>query len=150
MNKDKKEQNFLQKPVFTGGLKAMRQLIKQQMKYPKAALKNKIEGTVYVKYTINYKGEVIDAKVISSLGHGCDEEAIRLVKLFKFKVGKNRGIRVKFFKNIQIHFRLPKAKKVEQAIKKPVNKIQYNYIANSPKKPSTPSKSSGYTIKINY
>ena len=110
MQKEKKEKHFIHRPVYKGGLKALRAFIAQHKKYPEEALKNKVEGTVVLKYTINNKGNVIDAKVIKSLSPECDQEAIRVVKLLKFHVPRNRAGRVKFHKRIQIHFRLPKAK----------------------------------------
>jgi len=149
MHKEKKGKHFIKTPVYEGGLKAMRIFISQHKKYPEEALKEKIEGTVYLKYTIDYKGNVIDAKVLKSLGHGCDEEAVRIIKLLKFNVPKNRGIREKFFKNIQIHFRLPKKKEKPQPQKQ---QISYTITTSQPKKvePKGKKGGGGYTIKINY
>lgn len=153
MHKERKSKHFIKKPVYEGGLKAMRAFISQHKKYPKEAIKEKIEGTVYLKYTIDYKGKVIDAKVLKSLGHGCDEEAIRIVKLLKFNVPKNRGIKVKFFKNIQIHFRIPKQKEKPQP-QPQQQQISYTITTKSqPKKEKIETKEKkggGYTIKINY
>ena len=146
MKKEKTDKHFIKKPVYEGGIKAMREFIRKNLQYPDKALKNKVEGTVHVKYTINYKGVVTDARVISGLGQGCDEEAIRLVKLFKFKTNKTRKVKVKFEKKIQIHFRLPK---VEE--KKPV-KVQYNYVLGSKEKSNKPDQESGsgYHYTINF
>jgi len=152
MKKERKNKHFIKKPVYDGGLKAMRAFISQNKKYPKEALENKVEGTVYIKYSIDHKGKVIDVKVIKSLGHGCDEEAIRVVKLLKFQVPKNRGVRVKFNKNIQIHFRLPKQKTPPQKPK--TQSTQYAYsITPTKKKEEKPTKKKdggGYSIRINY
>ena len=98
MHKEKKGKYFIISPFYEGGLKAMREFISQNKKYPKEALEEKIEGTVFIKYTINFKGKVIETKVVKSLGYGCDEEAERVIKLMKFEAPKNRGIKVKFFK----------------------------------------------------
>ena len=127
MKAEKKDKHFIKKPYYEGGMTAMRKFIAQHLQYPKEAKDNKIEGTVYIKYTINHKGKVIDAKVVSSLGYGCDEEAERLVYLLKFKVPKNRGVKIKFHKNIQIHFKLPPTKPV-----KPLTGIQYTYTSEKP------------------
>jgi len=108
MQKEKKSKHFIKKPHFEGGANAMRRIIRENLRYPEEALKNKVEGTVIVRYDIDHKGRVTDAKIIAGIGHGCDEEAIRLVHLFEFEVPKNRGVRVRFHKDIQIHFRLPK------------------------------------------
>ena len=149
MQKEKKDKHFLNRPIYEGGPKAMKLFVKENLKYPKAALENRVEGTVSLRYTINYKGNVIDAKVISGIGHGCDEEAIRLVKLFKFIVEKNRKVRATFHKNIQIHFRLPKQKVQKNA----GQQVQYYYVAKPKKEKEKPKQQEGgygYTITINY
>ncbi len=147
MQKGKKSKHFIKNPYYEGGLKALRAFISKNKKYPAEALKEKIEGTVYLKYTINYKGKVIDTKIQKSLGYGCDEEAIRVIKLLEFQAPKNRGIKVKFFKNIQIHFRLPKEKE------KTVSSTQIAYTVTPTKREKdTPKEKGGgsYTIQIKY
>lgn len=150
----RKPNSFLNKPVFEGGVKGMRALIKENLKYPKEAIDGKIEGSVKIKYDVDYKGNVIKTKVIKSLGHGCDEEAQRLVRLFKFKIDKTRKVRVIFHKNIQINFKLPKAKpkKVQPSPKQNMS-IQYKVTQKpSPKKPEVEKKQGGssysYTISL--
>ena len=146
MQRERKEKSFVKKPIYEGGANAMRAFVKKNLKYPKEAFKNKIEGTVYLKYTIDYQGNVIDTHVISGLGHGCDEEAKRIVKMLKFKVPKNRKIKVTFHKNIQIHFKLPK--KTEKPTQQ---QITYTLVKKEQKeKPSTLQKSNSYTYTINF
>ncbi|MBK9456902.1 MAG: energy transducer TonB [Bacteroidetes bacterium] len=41
---------------------------------------NGIEGTVYIKFVVDDKGAVSQAHVVRSIGAGCDEEALRVVK----------------------------------------------------------------------
>jgi TonB family C-terminal domain len=142
MSKEKKDKHFIKKPIYDGGFKALRQFIGQHKRYPKAALEQKIEGTVYLKYSIDYRGNVKDIKVISSLGYGCDEEAIRLVKMLKFKVHKIRKGKILFHKSIQIHFKLPKPKKAtKQALQ-----VNYHYTSSAPKSKKSSNSSGGYTI----
>ena len=148
MQKEKKDKHFLNRPVYEGGPKAMKQFVKENLRYPKEALENKVEGTVSIRYTIDYKGNVIEAKIISGVGYGCDEEAIRLVKLFKFTVEKNRKVRAIFHKNIQIHFRLPKQKAAQ--VQQQQQQVQYNYISKKEPKESSGQTggSYGYNITI--
>ena len=146
MKKERKDKHFIKKPFYEGGLKAMREFISQHKKYPKEALEQKIEGTVYLRYTINYKGKVIDAKVLSSLGYGCDKEAIRVVKLLKFKVQKNYAGKIKFFKTIQMHFKLPK----EKESPKVTNQINYNITPSASKEPKKKDNQGGYSYTIKY
>lgn len=136
MKKGSKDKNFIKKPTYDGGWKALQLFIKKELVYPRLALEKKTEGTVVLKYTINYKGEVIDVKVMKGLGDGCDEEAIRLVKLLKFKVAKTRNIKIQFHKSIQIHFKVPKKNKTT---------IKYTLIT---KKKENKDTGFNYTINI--
>lgn len=138
MKKSKQAKNFIQRPSYPGGRAAINELIKKEMRYPEKALKAKVEGKVKIAYSLNHKGVVIRTKVEKGLGHGCDEEAIRLVNLLRFDVPKNRGVKVTFNKTITINFRLPKQKK-------PTVNYQYNYSSNKKSK----SKNS-YKITIKY
>ncbi len=141
--KEKKDKHFIKKAFYEGGVTAMRAFIREHLKYPQEALKAKIEGTVRVEYTINYKGEVTDAKIMTGIGYGCDQEAMRVVKLFQFKVPKNRKLKVVFHKKINIHFKLPKEKP------QPKQQIQYTVVApNAPKKKEEASGGYHYTIEI--
>jgi len=142
MKKSKQVKNFIQRPSYPGGRTAINELIKRELKYPERALEAKVEGKVKVAYSLNHKGVVIRTKVEKGLGHGCDEEAVRLVNMLRFDVPKNRGMRVTFKKTITINFRLPKQKK-------PAVSYQYAAPKSKPKKsqPSKPKKKS-YTITI--
>jgi protein TonB len=50
-------------------------------RYPTAARQAGIKGTVVVSATITKEGKMVDEKVVSGLGHGLDEEALRVAKL---------------------------------------------------------------------
>ena len=141
MKKEKGKGNFIEKPIYPGGITAMRKFIRENLQYPVEALDNKIEGFVLCKYQINYRGEVIAVKVISGIGYGCDEEATRIIKLFKFNVPKTpRKLKVKFLKSIRIKFKLPK-KKPEK--KMPATSMSVNYTITKAKKEKY-----SYTINI--
>ena len=157
MQKKTKDNQFIKKPVYPGGLKAMRQFIHKEMKYPKKALDSKIEGTVYLKYEVGHKGKVTKTKVLSSLGYGCDEEAQRLVSLLKFEIAKNpRKLKIKFNKTIKINFRIPKAKPIQPKVVPrkvaPVKQtIKYTVTQTTPKpKKEQEVKTSGYSYIIKY
>lgn len=144
MRKERKGKDFLHKPVYPGGIKAIKKLIEEELQYPEEALEKRIEGSVYLRYDINYQGKVVDAKVITGMGYGCDEEAVRLVKLLCFEVARTRGVRVLFHKNIRIHFNLPKEQKAPTS-------VQYTYQVSTKAKPvekKKPGKSIGYTIRF--
>ncbi len=144
---EKKDKHFIKKPIYEGGNKAMSAFIKKHLKYPKEALEKKIEGTVQVHYEINWKGKVTKARVVNKLGHGCDEEAIRLIKLLEFKVPKEPyKARVKFGKKTNINFRLPKMKKQSQQVR-----LNYSLktAENKPQDDLNSNSGYSYTIRIN-
>lgn len=125
MKKERKAQNFIKKPYYEGGMSALKAFIKQHLVYPKNAAHQKIEGTVHIRYTINYQGKVVATKIISGIGFGCDEEATRLVELLQFTVPRNRNLKAVFHKNLQIHFRLPTTKQPTPPTA--IQSIQYHY-----------------------
>ena len=156
MQKEAKEKDFIQKPTYAGGPKAMRAFISQHLRYPQAALANRTEGTVVLKYDIDYLGKVIEVKVISGPGDGCREEAIRLVKMLEFTPPKTkRGLKVTFHRSLKIHFRLPKVKpKPQPAAPKHTTSLGYTYTlskadqAEGKKEKKTTGKSYFYQINI--
>jgi len=141
MQKEKKDKHFIKKPIYKGGKKALREFITQSLQYPKEAQAAKIEGTVVVKYTVNHLGKVIDSKVISGLGYGCDEEAQRVVSLLEFDVPKSRGVKVLHHLNVQIHFRLPKQKPKPKPTQQTSANYNYQYIVSTKPAKGKPSPS---------
>ena len=139
MQKEKKDKHFIHKPSYPGGKEALSKFVGDNLKYPQEALDKDIEGTVRIKYTINHKGDVIDTRVLHGLGHGCDEEAERVVRLLKFKVPRNRKIKVQFFKNIHVHFKLPRKTKQSTS-------VSYHYTTETEQ--DKPAESTGYTYSI--
>lgn len=88
----------------------MNEFIGSNVKYPEEALKNKIEGSVNIKYDVNVFGDVTAATVVQGIGYGCDEEALRVVKLLQFEKKRYKGMHVIFHKKIIVHFHLPLSK----------------------------------------
>jgi len=138
---NEKKKNFIHRPEYPGGKKALLQYIKDNLKYPKDALEQKIEGTVRLWYEVNDNGIVEDTKVILPLFPSCDEEAIRLVKSLKYSRPKNRNLRVKSSFTINIHFRL----------KDVAEKVTLHYTqAVTPKQKEKPEHTETYTYTINF
>lgn len=69
--------------TYTTGLKGIASVISSNMKYPEQAVSQKISGKVWVSLVVNEKGKVIPemVKTVKGIGGGCDEEAVRLVKM---------------------------------------------------------------------
>ena len=142
--KKSKEKKFIQKPQYPGGSEAMGKEISKNLKYPEEAIEKQIEGTVYLSYVVNNMGDIEDIKVINGIGHGCDEEAMRLISLLKYDRPRNRGMKVRTTMRTRINFRLPQA---------PVP--VYNYLVTQDKgkqKPAVKTAGSnvyGYTLTFN-
>ncbi|MEM1216185.1 MAG: energy transducer TonB [Bacteroidota bacterium] len=153
MKKERKPESFLQQPSYPGGQQAMLNFLRNNLRYPAEARKNKVDGTVRIRMDINHDGKVTAAKVLSSLGYGCDEEAQRVVKLLKFEVPKNRRVRAVFHKTINIHFNYkeapqpPKAKPVVAPPGPTYTVTKGQTIKGQVKAPSK-GKSYTYTIKV--
>lgn len=66
---------------FQGGdITKFRGWITKNLIYPTTAKKKGITGKVYVQFTVNSNGEVVDVKVVRGADPLLDEEAIRVVK----------------------------------------------------------------------
>ena len=74
-------------PELIGGLDSLQ----SRLVYPQEAIENKIEGKVYVIVVVDSLGNQLCARVIKSLGYGCDEESLRLIRTSKFLPGIHRG-----------------------------------------------------------
>lgn len=107
MPKENKEKKFLKVPQYPGGKEAFSKFIRENLIYPPEAIAQRIEGFVYIKYHVSGLGDVVGAEAVNGIGYGCDEEAVRVVKLMKFDKAKNRGLRVISTMRTKIEFRLP-------------------------------------------
>lgn len=94
-------------PYFPGGEAARNSFLAENIVYPKQAVENGIQGTVYVQFIVDSKGNIADVKIIRGIGGGCDEEAMRVVKLMpRWKPGKQNGKAVKTLFNMPVYFKL--------------------------------------------
>jgi Ca-activated chloride channel homolog len=93
-------------PEFIGGQKALDAFLISNLRYPQSAMESGYSGTVYVSFLIDKAGNVGDIKVLRGIGGGCDEEAIRVIKLTsgKWKSGKQNGKTVQVLMTIPIKF----------------------------------------------
>jgi len=89
-------------PSFPGGERKMMEYVAKNIVYPQEALETGIQGRVFVAFVIEPDGAVSNVRVIRSIGGGCDEEAIRVVKSMpKWNPGKQRG------KTVRVSYQLP-------------------------------------------
>ncbi|MCK6648739.1 MAG: energy transducer TonB [Bacteroidia bacterium] len=54
--------------------------------YPDLAEKNKIEGTVVIKYDIDANCSIVNRRFERKLGFGCDEEALKVLDQYETKL----------------------------------------------------------------
>lgn len=141
MSKPRKDEP-LKQPTYKGGEAALKKFIEDNLKYPKEALENKVEGTVKAKYDVDSSGKVRNVEIVDSLGFGCDEEVIRLISLLKYEKAYNKGRNVTLHRNLKVKFKLP-------AIAEPKQKQVHYQLISAPKKGEKPEeKKYTYTIKL--
>jgi protein TonB len=96
-------------PEFPGGDQALFKYVYDHIQYPQIALENGIEGNVYVKFCVTYKGKVDQISIIRGVDPSLDEEAIRIIStLPDFKPGKQAGNPVNVWYQFRIQFQLLK------------------------------------------
>jgi protein TonB len=94
-----------QMPEFQGGEEELMKFLKNNIAYPQMAKESGIQGTVYVTFVVTSGGKVISAQVLRGIGGGCDEEALRVVKMMpEWKSGKQNGQAVPVQFNLPIKF----------------------------------------------
>lgn len=90
-----------QMPEFPGGEDKMMAFIRDNYVIPQLEKENDIQGRVIVSFVVNEDGAVSDAVVRKGVSAGLDKEALRVVKLLKFKPGKQQG------KAVKVNYTLP-------------------------------------------
>ena len=94
-------------PSFPGGDAARNKFLSENIVYPMQASENGIQGTVYVSFIVNTDGKTENIKILRGIGGGCDEEAMRVVKLMpRWKPGKQNGKMVSVFYTMPVYFKL--------------------------------------------
>ncbi len=87
----------LEEPAkFPGGIKAFYTFLSKNVRYPKRAKGNNVQGRVFVQFIVEKDGAISNLKVVKGIGSGCDEETIRVLKLMpKWNPGKREGTPVR-------------------------------------------------------
>ena len=99
-------------PSFPGGQDGYRKFLLDNIKYPEEAMKKAVMGTVYITFIVEKDGAVTDVKILRGIGAGCDEEAVRVVKMMpKWNPGEFKGKPVAVQFNLPIKFKLDVDKK---------------------------------------
>ena len=90
--------NVEKMPAIKGGFSA----VGKKIKYPKIAIKMRMQGVVYIGFVVNPEGKVESPKILKSVAEVLDEEALRVVeKEIEFEPGYHEG------KAVPVRFVLP-------------------------------------------
>lgn len=94
-------------PTPVGGMTAWNKYLAENMQYPKEAVEQEIEGTVFVRFVVETDGNLTSLEITKGIGGGCDEEALRLIREApKWEPGTQRGGPVRVRMRLSIRFRL--------------------------------------------
>lgn len=96
-------------PTFNGGDPSheFRKYIADNLEYPEKAIEKGVYGRVIVQFTVNTKGEVVDAVVVRSVDPALDKESLRVVMSSPaWTPGKQDGEKVKVLYTFPINFTL--------------------------------------------
>ena len=95
-------------PEFPGGLDGLMNYLSEHIRYPKMAIKNKVQGRVVLRFVVDKTGKVSNVKVMESVDDDLAEEAVRVVKkLPNFTPGLVNDEPVNVWFTLPINFKLP-------------------------------------------
>jgi protein TonB len=93
-------------PAFPGGEAALYRFLSNQIRYPENALRNKIEGKVYIRFVVQADGSITDLDVLRGIGYDCDQEALRVVQMMpRWVPGELGGTKVPVYSSLAIEFK---------------------------------------------
>jgi protein TonB len=105
-----KQETFItaeEMPSYPGGNAERQKFLAEAIQYPSQAVENGIQGTVYVQFVIDSKGNITEVKIMRGIGGGCDEEALRVIKMMpQWHPGKQNGKSVRVLYNMPVSFKL--------------------------------------------
>jgi TonB family protein len=94
-------------PVFPGGDAELLKYIAENVRYPKNAMDNNIQGRVFVQFVVTAQGTIGEVRVLRGAEPELDAEAVRVIKtLPAFKPGKQGGVAVPVWYQTPITFQL--------------------------------------------
>ncbi|HDZ41033.1 MAG TPA: TonB family protein [Bacteroidetes bacterium] len=95
-------------PTFRGGdVNFFREWVQRNVKYPAEAVKEGIQGKVFIMFVVNEDGYVSDVEILRGVHPSLDEEAVRVVNSSPvWSPGFQRDIPVKVKFSITVNFQL--------------------------------------------
>lgn len=130
-----------EQPSYPGGNEAWFKHLSRNLNYPVEAKKNGVEGAVYLSFVVDKTGELRDIQVIKGVGHGCNEEALRVLMASEnWNPGKQRGVEVSSRMQLRIVFKLPDGADGPAAISHETTEVIVETIDNLSKDPDKGSR----------
>jgi periplasmic protein TonB len=93
-------------PMPLGGYEQFYAQLSKNMKYPKQAIRQGVDGKVFVEFVVGRQGQINNLKVVKGIGSGCDEEAMRVLALTRWEAGRQRGRPVNVRMIIPVFFKI--------------------------------------------
>lgn len=94
-------------PEFPGGITALLEYLRKNIKYPAICRENNIQGRVIVTFVVNKDGSIVDIEVAKSVNPSLDKEAVRVVsQMPNWKPGCQMGRPVRVRYSLPVSFRL--------------------------------------------
>ena len=94
-------------PTFPGGEEALMNFLRKNIRYPQYAVDQGISGRVFVRFVVEPDGTVSNIEILRGIGGGCDEEAVRVVKMMPNWIpGEAFGKKVRVTYTLPINFSL--------------------------------------------
>jgi protein TonB len=96
-----------QLPEFPGGAVALMKWLTQNLRYPDAARRRKLQGRVVTQFIVNADGSLSDLKVVEPVDPQLDREALRVLRMMPaWKAGNQDGKPCRTMVCIPIVFKL--------------------------------------------
>ncbi len=93
-------------PIYLEGNYALSAFIQKNLVYPKVAEMQRIKGAVTLSFLVEPSGYPTNIRIVKSLGFGCDEEAIRVISLVRWKPAMKDGKPVRYRMDFPLVFNL--------------------------------------------
>lgn len=90
-----------------GGIQVLYEMIASNLKYPEQAMKQGVQGKVFVEFIVNEDGSLSNFAVLKGIGSGCDEAAMAVISQSPNWIpGKLKGKAVKQRMVLPVNFAL--------------------------------------------
>ena len=96
-----------QMPEFPGGNDALVQYLVKNVKYPKKAFKEQVQGTVKARFIVETDGSISGEEIVQTVSEECDKETLRVIKKMPgWNPGRQGGVAVAVYFTLPVSFKL--------------------------------------------